>query len=135
MPSHIFDAIRTGCAEVARRASAVNIRRERINAYAAELAPTGSFPRPFLEPEHHHLGHGPATVAYILTLDAVNFGSGYFADLHPRDGLTGYFLVATALRDRFRSHGPWSADELCEMSPEQCASSPPSGRRDATWTP
>ena len=48
--------------------------------------------------------------AYLLTLDAINFGSGWFPTLRKRPGCSGYFTVAWALADRFREHGPWSRD-------------------------
>ena len=49
---------------------------------------------------------------YLLTLDAINFGSGWFPTLRKRPGCSGYFTVAWALADRFREHGPWSNAEL-----------------------
>jgi len=50
--------------------------------------------------------------AYLLTLDAVNFGSGWFPTLRKRPGSSGYYTVAWALADRFRDHGPWTNEEL-----------------------
>ncbi len=116
----IFDDIRAACKRVAALADQVHIVDDRLDAYAASL-PVDELRRPFLEEEHHWVGRGDQTVAYVLTLDAVNFGSGYFAELRPRAGLDGYFLVARALRDRFAEQGPFSAGELTEMTPEQCA--------------
>ena len=40
--------------------------------------------------------------AYLLTLDTINFGSGWFPTLRKRPGCSGYFTVAWALSDRFR---------------------------------
>ena len=74
-----------------------------------------------MDDEHHLAGRGDETVAYILTLDAINFGSGYFPSLRPVDGRTGYFMVARALRDHFAEQGPMSARELHEITPEKCA--------------
>jgi hypothetical protein len=48
----------------------------------------------------------------MLTLDAINFGSGWFPTLRKRPGSSGYYTVAWALADRFRAHGPWTNDEL-----------------------
>ncbi len=42
---------------------------------------------------------------YMLTLDAINFGSGWFPTLRKRPGCSGYFTVAWALADRFRARG------------------------------
>ena len=39
--------------------------------------------------------------AYWLTLDAINFGSGWFPTLRKRDGRSGYNTIAAAWRARF----------------------------------
>ncbi|MEA2438811.1 MAG: hypothetical protein QOH76_235 [Thermoleophilaceae bacterium] len=52
---------------------------------------------------------------YMLTLDSINFGSGWFPTLRKRPGSSGYYTVAWALADRFRAHGPWTNDELREL--------------------
>jgi len=38
-------------------------------------------------------------VAFFLTLDAINFGSGYFPHLGKRPGMSGYFTAAASLTD------------------------------------
>src|SRR5262249_16391392 len=63
--------------------------------------------------------------AYLLTLDAINFGSGWFPLVRKRevDGrmVSGYFTIAWALSDRFRAHGPWTNAELRSMTTTQIA--------------
>ncbi len=49
----------------------------------------------------HHRGSPRSTLAYVITLDAINFGSGWFPKLRKRDGRSGYFTVAMGLKDRF----------------------------------
>jgi hypothetical protein len=119
-PLPLPDRVRESCRRVAVRARSVHIVEEKIPEYARSL-PLG----PVAFPEHdaatHYLGHGPATVAYFLTLDAVNFGSGYFPHLRKRPGMSGYFTVAASLADRFRESGPFSADELTASTPEKMA--------------
>ena len=49
-----------------------------------------------LSPASGDLAHRPledpdATLAYVVTLDAVNFGSGWFPELRKRPGMSGYF--------------------------------------------
>ncbi len=79
-------------------------------------------PPPELDPLRHHLDGSPAEVAaYFLTLDTVNFGSGWFPTLRKRAGSSGYFTVAWALADRFRAHGPWTAAELRSLSTDEVA--------------
>ena len=52
---------------------------------------------------------------FTLTLDAINFGSGWFPTLRKRPGCSGYNTIAWALTDRFRDEGPWSARELAAI--------------------
>ncbi len=52
-------------------------------------------PPPELDPERHYLEGSPEDVAmYTLTLDSINFGSGWFPTLRKRPGCSGYFTVA-----------------------------------------
>jgi hypothetical protein len=70
-------------------------------------------PPPSLDAERHYLEGPPDAVAsYMLVLDAVNFGSGWFPTLRKRPGSSGYYTVAWALADHWRSSGGWSAGEL-----------------------
>ncbi len=116
----IFDRIRTSCARVANVAQHIDIDREEL-AQFAETLPKERLESPTMDAEHHLVDCGDNTVAFVLTLDAINFGSGYFPKLRPLDGRTGYFLVARALRDRFAEAGPYSAVELTQISAEDCA--------------
>ena len=78
-------------------------------------------PAPGIDPAHHHLGDPASTVAFVITLDAINFGSGYFPHLRKRPGLSGYLTVATSLRERFAAKGPWSAEDLLRLTAADCA--------------
>ncbi len=102
----LCDGVRAGCARIAASARAVRIDVGALDAVAA--APTAT-----LDLNVHHLDGSPEEVArYLLTLDAINFGSGWFPTLRKRPGCSGYTTVASRLSDRFRAHGPWSNDEL-----------------------
>ena len=114
------DFVRSTCRQVAESASRVHLRPERIAAYGRSLLAENP-PPPVLDPARHYLGHDQDTVAFILTLNSINFGSGYFPHLKKRPGCSGYFTVASALTDRFRSRGPLSAEELKELTPLDCA--------------
>ena len=104
----LVDEIRDGCAWVAERAAHVSIEQDAIPAYAAAL------PGPPAPDPQDALVHGPAELraAFHLTLDAINFGSGWFPTLRKREGRSGYWTVALGLRDRFARHGAWGAAEL-----------------------
>jgi len=117
---NILDAVRTACADVAARASQVHIDHTRIAAYAASL-PLDQLQAPQLDPQYHYLGHADDTVAFILTLDTINFGSGYFPYLRKRPGLSGYFTIAAALTECFRQRGPFTALELTHLTARDCA--------------
>jgi Potential Queuosine, Q, salvage protein family len=119
-PPALVDEIRAACARVAERARLVRIDEERLGAYAAELPRPAEQPRP--DPEAHLLEGPPEhRAAFWLTLDAINFGSGWFPTLRTRPGRSGYFTVATGLRERFAARGPWSADELARIDATEVA--------------
>jgi hypothetical protein len=108
--AELTDEIRDACARVAARARHVAIERDGIAAYAAAL-PLAPAP----DPQAHGV---EGTAGFWLTLDAVNFGSGWFPTLRKRPGHSGYFTVFAGIRDRFASEpGPWTASELAEIDP------------------
>ena len=121
MTSDVLDRIRASCAEVARRARFVRIDAGRLRDLAARLGSSAP-PLSHLDPARQDLGSPEATLAYVLTLDAINFGSGWFPHLRKRSGMSGYFTIATGLRERFDAKGPWSAEELRGLSAADCAS-------------
>jgi hypothetical protein len=111
----LCDEVRATCAQIAARAQWVTID-------PAALATVRPGPEPELDPQRHYLDGPPADVAtYLLVLDAVNFGSGWFPTLAKRPGHSGYFTIAAALADRFRAAGPWSTAELRAMRTEEVA--------------
>ncbi len=117
------DEVRAHAAAIAGRARAVHIDHARLEA----LTWPGAAPAPALDPDCHYLEGSAADVAtYLLTLDTVNFGSGWFPALAKRRGrdghpVSGYFTVAAALTERFRAHGPWTNAELRGMRTEEIA--------------
>jgi hypothetical protein len=113
----LLDEVRSSCAQIAAQARWVRIDTDALAGkalaeIAAPAAPGGSAPA--LDPVRHYLEGAPADVAdYLLALDAVNFGSGWFPTLRKRlDGgrpVSGYFTVAWALADHVRAEGPPTA--------------------------
>jgi hypothetical protein len=98
--------VRESCAAIAANARWVSIDLDAANA----IEPG---PPPVLDPERHYLEGSRAEVCtYMLTLDAINFGSGWFPTLRKRPGCSGYYTVAWALADHFRAHRAWSPEEL-----------------------
>src|ERR1019366_6785656 len=79
----------------------------------AALPKPAAAPAATLDAAIHYLdGPREAVARYLLTLDSINFGSGWFPILRKRSGCSGYTTVAAMLSDRFRAHGPWSNAEL-----------------------
>jgi len=111
----LCDEVRRTCAEIAASARHVRIDLDRLDA----IEPG---PEPALDPERHYLDGPPEDVAaYLLTLDSINFGSGWFPTLRKRPGCSGYFTIAWALADQFRGNGPWSPEDLRRLDPEAVA--------------
>ena len=98
----LVDDIRTACAGVAARARHVRIAEDAIEPYARTL-PAESPPAPDLEGASLE-----ERAAFSLTLNAINFGSGWFPTLRKPAGLSGFRTVEAGLRAR----GPWTAAEL-----------------------
>jgi len=114
----LFDTIRRGCAEVASMARHVTIRYDLLPDYAEglKLLP----PAKVLDTGHHFTGkEDEQTAAYIMALDAINFGSGYVPQL-VAEGWTLidrsiYFTLATKLKNQFEKDGAWTADDMAHM--------------------
>jgi hypothetical protein len=119
VPMNLIEQVRTSCKAVAQRAAHVGINHDHIGHYAVSLPVDQAF-SPELDPHIHYLDHGDATVAYVLILDTINFGSGYFPHLRKAPGMSGYFNIAAALTDFFRAQGPPSAKQLTQLSPGEC---------------
>ncbi|HWM12182.1 MAG TPA: queuosine salvage family protein [Solirubrobacteraceae bacterium] len=106
----MVDRIRAAAARVAGHSRHVEIVEEAIEPYAATLA-SESPPAPDLE------GTLEARAAFSLTLNAINFGSGWFPTLRKAPGMSGFRTVEAGLR----AHGPWSAEDLAAMTRAEIA--------------
>jgi hypothetical protein len=102
----LCDEVRRHCATVAAGARSVAIEVDALGVVEPG-------PPPELDRERHYLDGSREDVAmYMLVLDAVNFGSGWFPTLRKRPASSGYFTVAWALADFWRAGHGWDADEL-----------------------
>jgi hypothetical protein len=102
----LTDKVRAMARGIAAGARHVRIDLDRLSA----LDPG---PPPALDPERHYLEGRPEEVAdFMLALDSINFGSGWFPTLRKRPGMSGYFTVASSLTGFWRSSGGWSVGEL-----------------------
>lgn len=119
MADHLTE-LRAACATVASAGRHVRVSLDAIPGYAASLG--GGPPASGLE-QDLHLGMGTREqlAAYWLTLDAVNFGSGWFPTLRKPEGRSGYETVAGGLRGRFEREGPWPAATLSRIPGSELA--------------
>jgi Queuosine salvage protein len=110
--------LRDACAEVAARAVHVRLRTGAIPTYAAGL-PAGALPA---EPGDRPAVEGREQLAaYWLTLDAINFGSGWFPTLRKRAGRSGYNTIAAAWRERWERGRPYTATQLARLDAAELA--------------
>jgi putative queuosine salvage protein len=106
----LTDDVRAACAQVAASARQVRIVHDAVGPYAATLS-AESPPAPDLD------GTLEDRAAFSLTLNAINFGSGWFPTLRKVAGKSGFWTVEAGVR----AHGPWDAGTLAAMTPEQIA--------------
>jgi hypothetical protein len=125
----LTDHVRDHCAAVAARAHWVTIDEAKLDAYDLDgpPRPTASgrvCPEPpALDAERHYLeGSREDVASYMLFLDAINFGSGWFPLLRKRPGSSGYYTVAWGVADCYRRQGPPSNQALRAMTTGDVAS-------------
>lgn len=117
----ICERVRAACAWVAARARSVHIDERQVEALAAALpdepeqAGSADPATDLVEAE------GEARAAFVICLDAINFGSGWWPTIRKRPGRSGYFTIAAGLTERFRESGPWPATELASIGAAEVA--------------
>lgn len=116
----LFAEVRAAAARVMARARSVRLDEAALAALAERLLADPP-PAPSWDPVAHHVGTPASRLAFVVTLDAINFGSGWFPKLRKRAGRSGYYTVAMGLKDRFDAEGPWSAAELAQLGPADLA--------------
>lgn len=119
MEESLTDRVRSSCKAVAEKAVHVQVNYDYVQPYAS-LLPLEQAVSPELDIDTHFLRFDDDTVAYYLTLDTINFGSGYFPHLAKRPGRSGYFTIASSLTDYFNTCGPLTAEQLSHLSSEDC---------------
>jgi hypothetical protein len=128
----IPERVRSACAWVAARARSVRIDEGALEACAdrAGLTPPRSadygVTSPATSPPPDSAtelveGDREARAAFVLCLDAINFGSGWWPTIRKRSGRSGYFTIAAGLTERFREAGPWTAAELAYLEVSEVA--------------
>jgi hypothetical protein len=113
----VTTTLRRACAQVSESARHVRIDHDRIAAYSATLSQGAELPRP--APDLTDPAERERTAAFWLTLDAINFGSGWFPTLRKGAQRTGYRTIEAGVKRRFDESGPWSAAELGAIEPAE----------------
>lgn len=115
---NIFERIRNGFGFVADRADHVRINQHVLKEFTLSLP--NAMPDNVFDDQHHFIGDAEQTAAYVLTLDAMNFGSGFEPGLVDEgweridDSL--YFTIATHLKNYFDTHGMIKSNDLQNLS-------------------
>lgn len=117
MTETIFDRIRSSCAAVAAVSTHVTIDEERLAAFAATV-PLDGEPD---DPGQRRVGSDETATAFVVALDAINFGSGYFPHLAKRPGMSGYHTIASCLRDLVADTGPLTTRRLATWTVDDAA--------------
>lgn len=117
----MLDRVRSACKTVAAQARHVTIATGRLKPYAKTL-PLDRARAPEIDRRKHYYGTKKRTIEYFVTLDAINFGSGFWAVLKKRPGMSGYYTIAASLRDHFRRYDSLTAAQLSLITPPECAS-------------
>lgn len=96
--------VRRQAAKVAEGADLVSIREDAVAGYTAMLLSTYSLVTE-IDSAHHFLAAEDAerTAAYMLALDSINFGSGYFKLARARGIDLEYQVIAEGLKKSFEA--------------------------------
>ncbi|HEY7932923.1 MAG TPA: queuosine salvage family protein [Solirubrobacteraceae bacterium] len=115
----LTDEVRASCAQIAADARWVGIDMDALAGLAAGEPPQ-------LDRIHFLEGEPEDVADYLLALDTINFGSGWFPVLHKRtvEGreLSGYFTIASGLADHVRANGAPTGAWLRNLSTQEIAS-------------
>src|SRR3954462_5709923 len=111
----LTEEVRRTAQEIAAAARWVTVDESALGA-VQRAAP------PQLDPAAHYLEGSEEDVAtFLVCMDTINCGSGWWPTIRKRPGMSGYFTMATGMAERFRAHGAWSAAELRAMRTEEVA--------------
>ncbi len=106
---------------VADNAVDVAIAKDKIAEYLEEID-INLVHNPFYDADTHYQGSVAKTASYIIILDAINFGSGYFRYLKKDQNLTsGYFHLSCSLKKCYEEGRELAPDSLESITSSQCA--------------
>jgi hypothetical protein len=108
--------IAPACAWVAGQAEHVKLHADKISAYARFIA--GKYPvTTQLGGDKHFIsGDRGLTAAYVLALDSINFGSGYFSIAQECGIALEYEVIARGLKKHFEQGRDWKNLSAADFS-------------------
>lgn len=113
--------VRETAAWVASQAGFVRVRQDLIDSYATDIL--SKYPLiTGLDPAHHFLSQTSpvATASFVLALDSVNFGSGYFPDAQKLGVEFEYNHVASSLKKAFAESRLNTPEKWLAAMPPEC---------------
>ncbi len=111
----LFDDIRFAVKRASTNSRHVFINHSSLHSYAKSLN-FAEIIKPVYDSKHHLLADEDSTLAYIIILNTINFGSGYFPVLKKNEGMSGYFTIAYNLKEYFLQDGSPSPQDLANIS-------------------
>jgi Potential Queuosine, Q, salvage protein family len=117
----VIDELREVCGWISGRSSHVQVVFDEISAYTLRLGDIEELTPALrvsssISPEQRE-----EAAAFWMTLDAVNFGSGWFPTLRKSSEPTGYRTIAAGIRRRFDEAGAWTPAQLRALTPAELA--------------
>jgi hypothetical protein len=118
MASISFATIRKAARHVAENAPHVHVIAQRATELAREFDPAAARR---LGPDLPEGLRSEDRLAYLVTLAALRFGTGYEPRLRKRPGLSAQHTLEACLGERFRAQGPLAAGEMARATAEDVA--------------
>ncbi|HEX3801339.1 MAG TPA: queuosine salvage family protein [Solirubrobacteraceae bacterium] len=106
---------------MAARSTHVHVVEGEVGPYAQRLGDLEEGTEERRAPSSRSPARRENDAAFWLTLDAVNFGSGWFPTLHKRSEKTGYRTIAAGIRRRFDEAGRWTPAQLAALTDAELA--------------
>ena len=108
-----FDHLRTSAQAITQASSLVNICWGAIPNYTTELGLDGS--KTSFADEIWFADSTLGAAAFVLVVNCLNFGSGYFPYIKKNASDSGYKTVASALLKHFEQYWPFLPSDLCHL--------------------
>jgi Potential Queuosine, Q, salvage protein family len=117
----VSDELREVCGWIAGRSRFVRVLEERIASYTLQLGDPEELTAALRVSSSRSQEQREEEAAFWMTLDAVNFGSGWFPTLRKSCEPTGYRTIARGIRRKFDESGAWTPAQLTALTRAELA--------------